>query len=46
MLNPKNQDGKEKSTEIQAGGAYKKQQSGDKQINLALFINCRFLKII
>lgn len=37
MLNPKkNQDDKEKS-EIQAGDAYKKQQSGDKQINLALF---------
>lgn len=30
MLNPKNQDGKEKSTEMKAGGAYEKQQSGDK----------------
>lgn len=42
MLNPKNQDDKEKSTEIQAGGAYRKQQSGDKQINLALFITAGF----
>lgn len=45
MLNPKkNQDDKEKSTEIQAGGAYKKQQSGDKQINLALFRKLRSKK--
>lgn len=33
---------KKKKSEIQAGGAYNKQQSGDKQINVALFITAGF----
>lgn len=41
MSNPKNQDGKEKSTEIQAGGAYKV------ETNKSGFVyNYRFLIII
>lgn len=41
MLNPKNQDGKEKSTEIQAGGARKV------ETNKSGFVcKCRFLIMI